>query len=51
MNHGRNNKRQYYNNDLMWSGWKLVHKGGYAYLAFGNDEKSQFKFVIKVDKE
>lgn len=51
LNQGRKNKRQFYNNDLMWSSWKLVPKGGYAYLAFGNEDKSQFKFVIKVDKE
>ena len=51
LTHGRNNKRQFYNNDLMWSAWKLVPRGGYAYLVFGNDEKSQFKFVVKVDKE
>ena len=51
LNHARKYKRQFYNNDLMWSSWKLVPKGGYAYLAFGNEDKSQFKFVIKVDKE
>lgn len=49
--HGRNNKRQFYNNDLMWSGWKLISQGGYAYLSFGNAPESKFKFVIKLNEE
>jgi hypothetical protein len=36
LDHGRWHKRQLYNNDLMWSSWKLVTQGGYAYIAFGN---------------
>jgi len=51
LNHARNNKRQFYNNDLMWSSWKLVAQGGYAYLAFGNSKESKFKFVVKMDKQ
>jgi hypothetical protein len=51
LTHGRSNKRQHYNNDLMWSAWKLISQGGYAYLAFGNASESKFKFKIKVDKE
>jgi hypothetical protein len=49
--HGRSNKRQFYNNDLMWSAWKLIGQGGYAYLSFGNANESKFKFVIKIDEE
>lgn len=49
--HGKANKRQFYNNDLMWSSWKLVAQGGYAYLVFGNLHDSKFKFVIKLDKQ
>lgn len=49
--HGRNNKRQFYNNDLMWSAWKLISQGGYGYISFGNASESQFKFVIKIEEE
>ncbi len=36
LKHGRTYKRQQYNNDSMWSSWKLISQGGYAYIAFGN---------------
>ncbi len=50
LNHARFNKRQTYNNDLMWIAWKLLYQqGGYAYLAFGNHEDSNKKFVISFD--
>lgn len=50
MNHARLNKRQTYNNELMWIAWKLLYQqGGYAYLAFGNHPDSNKKFVITFD--
>ncbi len=51
LDHGKWNKRQLYNNDLMWSSWKLVTQGGYAYIAFGNRSESQSKFVITFKEE
>jgi hypothetical protein len=44
--HGRRYKRQLYNNDLMWSSWKLMAQGGYAYIALGNSISSKNKFVV-----
>lgn len=38
LNHAKKNKRQTYNNDMMWISWKLLfQQGGYAYIAFGNN--------------
>lgn len=35
----------------MWISWKLLfEKGGYAYLAFGVDPRSEKKFIITVDE-
>ena len=47
--HGRQNKRQMYNNDLMWAAWKLIQRGGYAYLCYGNLNDSKYKFIIKIN--
>ena len=44
--YGRVHKRQKFNDDLMWTSWKLFNQGGYGYLAFGNDKGSKDKFVI-----
>ena len=49
--HARSNKKQTYNADLMWSAWKLILQGGYAYIAFGNSASSKRKFVIKFSEE
>ena len=50
LNHAKFNKRQTYNNGLMWIAWKLLYQqGGYAYIAFGNSAESNKKFVITFD--
>jgi hypothetical protein len=47
LSHGRQNKRQKFQNNTMWLSWKLLFKeGGYAYIAFGNEKGSKQKFVI-----
>lgn len=51
LDHARWHKRQQYNNDLMWSSWKLIIQGGYAYIAFGNSPDSTSKFVIAFKEE
>jgi hypothetical protein len=49
--HGRLNKRNTYNNDLMWISYKLLYKqGGYAYIAMGNDPSSNKKFIVTFDE-
>jgi hypothetical protein len=35
----------------MWSSWKLIGQGGYAYIAFGNSSESKSKFVIAFKEE
>jgi hypothetical protein len=35
----------------MWSSWKLIAQGGYAYIAFGNSSESKSKFVISFKEE
>ena len=35
----------------MWSAWKLILQGGYAYVAFGNSAASKKKFVIRLSEE
>lgn len=47
----RKQKRQLYNDDLMWSSWKLVTQGGYAYIAFGNAASSKSKFIVKFNEK
>jgi hypothetical protein len=50
LSHAKHNKRQSYNNDLMWIAWKLLfQQGGFAYIAFGNSKESNKKFVITFD--
>lgn len=49
LSYARNNRRKEMNNGLMWISWKLFFdKGGYAYLAFGVDPRSDKKFVAKI---
>jgi len=49
--YGRNNKRQFYSQDQMWSSWKLFGQCGYGFLSFGNDLTSTQKFVLTVDEQ
>ena len=50
--HARNNKKNEYNNGLMWVSWKLLlQQGGYAYVAMGVDHQSNKKFVIDFSEE
>jgi hypothetical protein len=49
--YARKHKKQLYNNDLMWSSWKLIAHGGYAFIAFGNQSESDSKFVIKFSEK
>ena len=51
LNYGRNHKRQQFNDDLMWTSWKLFNQGGYGYFAFGNDKESKEKFVVTLNEE
>jgi len=35
----------------MWISWKLLfQQGGYAYIALGNSEKSDKKFIVSFDE-
>jgi hypothetical protein len=52
LNHGKLNKRKYYNNDKMWISWKLLFKeAGFAYIAYGNQKDSDKKFSVKFSKK
>ena len=51
LNYGSAHKRQQFNDDLMWTSWKLLNQGGYGYFAFGNDKDSKEKFVITLNEE
>lgn len=50
--HARGNKKNEYNNGLMWISWKLMlQQGGYAYVAMGVEHESNKKFVIDFSEE
>jgi hypothetical protein len=50
--HARRNKKNEYNNGLMWISWKLLlQQGGYAYVAMGVDPQSNKKFVIDFSEQ
>jgi hypothetical protein len=40
-------KRKKYENDTLWISYKLMFKeGGYAFIAFGAEKESQFKWEV-----
>lgn len=50
LTYGRHNPRNKHNNDLMWISYRLFYKqGGFAFIAAGNHENSNKKFVITFD--
>ena len=52
LSHGREHKKNEYNNGLMWISWKLLlQQGGYCYVAMGVDAQSNKKFVIDFNEE
>ena len=50
LNHARNHKRQYYHQNKLWTAWRLIPQGGYAYMAFGSEVGSGMKFMIRFDE-